>query len=197
MDKKDISERIKEGLELRNMSQQELCNLTGISKGQMSSYVTGRYEPKQNNIYLISKALNVSPTWLMGYDVQKNEATAIPLIGQVAAGTPILAEQNIEDYFYLDTSIHADFCLKVKGDSMIDANIFNDDIAFFRQQPALENGEIGAVIINNEATLKRFYKDDGNIILQPENKDYKPIIITDGDVYIAGKLVAVLSELKK
>lgn len=193
MDKKDISERIKEGLELRNMSQQELCNLTGISKGQMSSYVTGRYEPKQNNIYLISKALNVSPTWLMGYDVQKNEATAIPLIGQVAAGTPILAEQNIEDYFYLDTSMHADFCLKVKGDSMIDANIKDGDVAFFRHQSNLENGEIGAIIIDDEATLKRFYVDNGNIILQPENKNYPPIIISGGNVSIAGKLVAVLT----
>lgn len=193
MDKKDISKRIKEGLELRNMSQQELCNLTGISKGQMSSYVTGRYEPKQNNIYLISKALNVSPTWLMGYDVQKNEATAIPLIGQVAAGTPILAEQNIEDYFYLDTSMHADFCLKVKGDSMIDANIKDGDVAFFRHQSNLENGEIGAIIIDDEATLKRFYVDNGNIILQPENKNYPPIIISGGNVSIAGKLVAVLT----
>lgn len=193
MDKKDISERIKEGLELRNMSQQELCNLTGISKGQMSSYVTGRYEPKQNNIYLISKALNVSPTWLMGYEVQKNEATAIPLIGQVAAGTPILAEQNIEDYFYLDTSMRADFCLKVKGDSMIDANIKDGDVAFFRHQSNLENGEIGAIIIDDEATLKRFYVDNGNIILQPENKNYPPIIISGGNVSIAGKLVAVLT----
>ena len=193
MDKKDISERIKKGLELRNMSQQELCNLTGISKGQMSSYVTGRYEPKQNNIYLISKALNVSPTWLMGYDVQKNEATAIPLIGQVAAGTPILAEQNIEDYFYLDTSMRADFCLKVKGDSMIDANIKDGDVAFFRHQSNLENGEIGAIIIDDEATLKRFYVDNGNIILQPENKNYPPIIISGGNVSIAGKLVAVLT----
>ena len=195
MDKKDISERIKKGLELRNMSQQELCNLTGISKGQMSSYVTGRYEPKQNNIYLISKALNVSPTWLMGYDVQKNEATAIPLIGQVAAGTPILAEQNIEDYFYLDTSMRADFCLKVKGDSMIDANIKDGDVAFFRHQSNLENGEIGAIIIDDEATLKRFYVDNGNIILQPENKNYPPIIISGGNVSIAGKLVAVLTIL--
>ena len=124
------------------------------------------------------------------------EGSQVPLIGSIAAGSPILAEQNIEEYFTIDKSIKADFALRIKGDSMIDAGIHNGDIAFIRKQQTLETGEIGAVVIENEATLKRFYKTDSSIVLQPENKEYQPIIKTEGDVYIAGKLVAVLNIVK-
>lgn len=194
-----IGDRIKQRRRELSMSQDELALLVNYdSRATISKIESGNIDLNVSKVSDFASALKTSVSYLMGWETaKKTESMPVPLIGQVAAGTPILAEENIEEYFYIDSSIRADFCLKVKGDSMIDAHIFNDDIAFFRQQPTLENGEIGAVIINNEATLKRFYKDDGNIILQPENKDYKPIIITDGDVYIAGKLVAVLSELKK
>lgn len=188
-----IANRIREGLELRNLTQQELCDKTGISKGQLSSYINGRYEPRQDNIYLISKALDVSPAWLMGYDVIKHSSVKIPLVGQIAGGTPILAEENIEDYFTIDSRVHADFCLRVKGDSMIDEGINTGDIVFIKVQPTLENGEIGAIIIEGEATLKRFYKNNGQIILQPANVNHQPIILNSGNVRIAGKLVAVLN----
>lgn len=122
-----------------------------------------------------------------------NNSTAVPLVGQIAAGTPILAEENIESYFAIDASIKADFCLKVKGDSMIDADIFPGDIVFIRKQPTLENGEIGAIILEDEATLKTFYKNNGQIILQPANKSYAPIVIENQNVRVAGKLVAVLN----
>lgn len=118
---------------------------------------------------------------------------SIPLIGQIAAGSPILADVNIDGYFMIDSSIKADFGLRVQGDSMIDEGIFDGDIVFLRQQPTLENGEIGAVVIGEEATLKRFYRNDGFISLNAANKEYQPMIITDGDIRIAGKLVAVLN----
>ena len=120
----------------------------------------------------------------------------VPLIGTIAAGVPILAEENIEQYFEIDASIKADFALRVKGESMIDAGIHDGDIAFLRKQQTLETGEIGAVVIENEATLRRFYKTDSSIVLQPENKEYQPIIVTNGDLHIAGKLVAVLNIVK-
>ncbi|MDU2025524.1 MAG: S24 family peptidase, partial [Finegoldia magna] len=108
-------------------------------------------------------------------------------------GTPIFADQNIEDYFTIDSRIDADFCLRIQGDSMIDAGINNNDIVFIRQQPTLEVGEIGAIQIGEEATLKRFYRTNDSIILQPANSDYLPQIYTsDSDIKILGKLVATL-----
>lgn len=124
---------------------------------------------------------------------EKKKTNRVPLLGKIAAGTPTLAEQNIEDYFNIDTRIKADFALKIKGDSMINAGIHENDIVFIRKQDCLENGEIGAVLIDNEATLKKFYKEGGTIILQPQNSDYKPIILTNGNIKILGKLIAVLN----
>lgn len=196
----NFNERLNEALVIRRMSQAELSKITGIGKSSISQYVSGAYEAKQDKIFLISRALRVDPAWLMGKDVPMEgdalKATAavdIPLIGTIAAGTPILAEQNIEKYFSLDSSIKADFCLKVKGDSMIDEGIMPGDIVFIRQQPTLENGEIGAIILGDEATLKRFYKNNGQIVLQPANKNYQPMFIKHSSVKIAGKLVAVLN----
>jgi len=137
----------------------------------------------------------------MGLDVpmkkpdvkNKKQLNSIPILGTIAAGTPILAEQNIEDYFNLDNRVKVDFALKVKGDSMVGAGIFPGDLVFIKKQNTLENGEIGAVLIENEATLKKFYKKGDTIILQPENDLHSPIVITDGYVKILGKLVAVLN----
>lgn len=122
-----------------------------------------------------------------------NNSKAVPLVGQIAAGVPILAEENIESYFAIDASIKADFCLRVKGDSMIDEDILPGDIVFIRMQPTLENGEIGAIILGEEATLKTFYRNNGQIILQPANKNYTPMVIENQEVRVAGKLVAVLN----
>lgn len=189
-------------MELRGFKQVDLVERTGIGKSSISQYLSGDYEAKQDNIFLLAKALDVDPAWLMGknvpmygtdYKKSKAKSSLIPLVGTIAAGTPILAEQNIEDYFNLDTSIKADFALRVKGDSMIDAGITEEDIAFIRKQENLENGEIGAILIEGEATLKKFYKRDGAIILQAENKAYEPMVYTNGDIRILGKLVAVLN----
>ncbi len=105
----------------------------------------------------------------------------------------MLAEEHIEDYFNIDSSIKADFALRVKGDSMCGAGINSGDIVFLRKQQILENGEVGAVLIGNEATLKKFYRDNNTVILQAKNDKHKPIILTEGDVKILGKLVAVLN----
>lgn len=170
-----------------------------LAKNDLSQYVSGKVEPSQEKLTLLSLALEVNEPWLMGYDVKKERGenkqnkTSIPLIGTIAAGTPILAEQNIERYFDIDTSIHCDFCLRIQGDSMIDVGIHDDDIVFIRQQPTLEIGEIGAIQIGEEATLKRFYRTNDSIILQPANADYLPQIYTsDSDIRILGKLVATL-----
>lgn len=190
-----IGERIRQRRKELGMSQDDLALLMQYdSRATISKIESGIIDMNVSKVPEFASALSTTTSYLMGWEkAKKTESIAVPLIGQVAAGTPILAEENIEEYFHIDSSIKADFCLKVKGDSMIDADIHSEDIAFFRKQPTLDNGEIGAVVLDGEATLKRFYKYDGSIVLQPENKDYRPIIISDGDIYIAGKLVAVLS----
>ena len=194
-----FTNRLRQALEFRNMSQSELSRLSGIGKSAISQYLSGEYEAKQENIYLMSKPLNVNPAWLMGFDVPMvgDEINrGIPIVGTIAAGTPILAEENIEDYFVIDNRVNADFGLKVKGDSMINANIFDGDIVFIRQQPTLENGEIGAILLDDEATLKRFSKKENSVIPQAENPSMTdwPRIYTDGNIRILGKLVGVYSK---
>jgi len=203
--KDTFTNRLNRAMYIRNVKQIELSRATDIGKSSISQYCSGVYEPKQTALYKIAKALNVNEAWLMGYDVpmdrtirsaKESPATygeGIPLLGTIAAGTPILAEENIEGYFSLDRHLRADFALRIKGDSMIGANINEGDIVFLRQQSTLENGEIGAVLIENEATLKKFYRDDGTVVLQAENDKYKPIVLTNGKVKILGKLVAILN----
>ncbi len=198
----EFNERLKMAMDIKGMKQVELVERTGISKSGISQYLSGEFEPKQDNIYLLSKALSVDPAWLMGknvpmdgVDFKKRESLSnpIPLLGTIAAGTPVLAEENIEDYFNIDTKIKADFALRVKGDSMEDAKIFPGDYVFIKKQDCLDNGEIGAILIDNEATLKKFYREEDTIILQAENDKYKPMIFTEGNIIILGKLVAVLN----
>jgi repressor LexA len=128
------------------------------------------------------------------------EMVAIPLIGRVAAGAPILAEENIEDTLYLDKFFVREgdlFALQVKGDSMINAGIFDGDYVFVRQQPVADRGEIVVALIGDEATVKTYYPENGQIRLQPENDTMQPIIIRRGDpeVRIVGKVSAVLRKM--
>lgn len=162
-----------------------------FNKGKLSKWENDREEPKLSALKYVADFYDVSVDSIISD--KDNRDLGIPLIGKIAAGTPIFAEQNIEDYFTIDSRINADFCLRIQGDSMIDAGINNNDIVFIRQQPTLEIGEIGAIQIGEEATLKRFYRTNDSIILQPANSDYLPQVYTsDSDVKILGKLVATL-----
>lgn len=182
------------------MTQESLAKKIGVSKSAISRYESNNISNMGiDKALAMSKALQIDPLTLLTGEIENSKAKKepnskpIPLIGQIAAGVPILAEENIDDYFYIDKSIKADFCLKIKGDSMIEEGIYEDDIVFIKSQPCIENGEIGAVIIGDEATLKRIYKGDNTVILQPANRNYKPRTYTGGDIHIAGKLVAVLN----
>lgn len=162
-----------------------------FNKGKLSKWENDREEPKLSALKYVADFYDVSVDSIISD--KDNHNLGIPLIGKIAAGTPIFADQNIEDYFTIDSRIDADFCLRIQGDSMIDAGINNDDIVFIRQQPTLEVGEIGAIQIEEEATLKRFYRTNDSIILQPANSDYLPQVYTsDSDIKILGKLVATL-----
>lgn len=122
----------------------------------------------------------------------------IPILGEIACGNPILAQENFDGYFLADPSlVSGDFILRCDGDSMIDADIHDGDLVFIKQTPEVENGTIAAVLIEDEATLKRIYKTEDQIILQPENKAYNPTIITLDDaknIRILGQMVGVFSK---
>ncbi|MEW6275791.1 MAG: transcriptional repressor LexA [Bacillota bacterium] len=118
---------------------------------------------------------------------------AVPLLGRIAAGTPILAVENHEDIIALpvDLTGYGDFfALRVHGNSMVDAGILDGDIVIVRQQPTAENGDIVVALIEDEATVKRFFKEDGRIRLQPENRAMQPIVTDKATVL--GKVVSLL-----
>lgn len=211
--------RIKEAMSLRNKTQAELCEMTGIPKSAMSQYVSGKFVPKQTRIYLLAKALNVNEAWLMGYDVPMERTSAssenltekypqlqpipemreIPLVGAVACGEPIYREED--EWISLPNDINADFCLRCVGDSMINARINDGDIVFIKACPEVENGQIAAVSIDNEVTLKRvyYYPEKNKLVLNPENPAYEPFVYTNeelNDIRILGKAVVFLSKVK-
>lgn len=207
--KSTTSERIKEGMTVRNMKQIDIVEKTGISKGALSSYISGKYLPKQNNIYLIAKALNVSEGWLMGYDVpmekqfhnqennQLKKGVRIPVLGYVAAGVPIEAIEDIIDWEEIPEDIAMRgkyFGLSIKGHSM-EPRICPGDVVIVRQQPDIENGELAIVLINgDEATCKKIIKHKNGINLVSFNPSYEPMFYTKEEVInlpvtILGKVV--------
>lgn len=207
----NFSNRLNEAIRIRNIKPIELSVKTGIDKSKISSYMSGRYKAKQDGVYLLAEALNVSEAWLMGLDVPMNKNTnkkekgvKVPVLGYIKAGIPIEAIEDIIDYEEIPETLAKKgkfFALKVKGDSM-EPDIKNGDIAILLVQPDINSGEIGAVIFNgnNEATLKRIYKDETGITLIPDNlnnKDgFRPTHYTNKEIKeipitIAGKLMEV------
>ena len=133
-------------------------------------------------------------------NIRPVETRRFPVLGSVACGQPIFMAEEKDLYFDSSSTIHADYVLVAKGDSMIGARINDGDIVFVHQQPEVENGEIAVVAIDDEATLKRFYKySDDLIVLRAENPDYKDMVYTPEDhkdVRVLGKAVAFQSDLK-
>ena len=127
------------------------------------------------------------------FNFNRREMTNVPVVGAVAAGQPLLAEQNIEDYFPIPVELlpNADtFMLRVKGDSMINAGILDGDQIIVEQTPSAQNGDIVVALLEDSATVKRFYREDGHYRLQPENEAMDPII-TD-HVEILGKVIGLI-----
>ena len=213
MKKSDFASRLSQALETRGMKAADLSKKTKVAEGTISCYINGRYEAKQNRVQVFAEALDVNPAWLMGYDVpmeaeRSQPAPAprpipkgfepmpkmkkIPLVGSIACGTPILAQQNIEKIVDVPENIRCDFSLICHGDSMEGAGIHDRDVVYIRIQPEVENGEIAAVRIGEEATLKRVYHQNGTLTLMPANAAYAPMVYTGpelNNVQIEGKAV--------
>lgn len=217
------SERLKQIMAERNLRQTDIvelcrphCKALGIrlEKNDLSQYVSGKVIPGSDKLKILELALGVNPAWIMGYDVPREVVTnlpiatniipmplthKVPLVGSIACGTPITAEQNIEAYIDIPSYVRADFCLTCKGDSMINARIFDGDIVCIRQQDTVDNGQIAAVLIGDEATLKRvqLYKD--HISLEAENPMYKPQVYWEeamNEVRILGLATHFISTIR-
>lgn len=207
---KHVGSRIKEMRKSRKMTLKELGEHIGLSESNTKRYEDGQI--KTVGIDIIKKialALDVPASYLTGWEeipqYQKLSnyvpiaKKKIPLFGEIAAGQPIYADEHIEEFLPVDDEVKADFALKIKGDSMINAQINDGDIVFIRQQSDVDNGQIAAVLIDDSATLKRVYHMDGVIQLQAENPQYSPMIYSKNncdECRILGLAVAVLGKVK-
>lgn len=207
------TKRLRKAVDDSGYTQTELCEKTGITKGALSSYLSGRYFPKQKALDKLSEALKVPIFWLMGYkdtdekvslddisNIYPVELKKFPLLGEIACGEPRFANEDRESYVEASTGIKADFCLKVKGDSMINARIQDGDIVFIREQPSVYNGEVAAVVIEDEATLKRvyYYPEKDLFILKAENPKYDDLVFSKSElnnIRILGKAIAFQSDV--
>ena len=201
----------------KQMSQMELAKQLKTSKSSINMYERGEREPGIETLEKIADYFNVDldyllgksdfanrHEWLSSIDVPANimpmpEMRKIPLLGTIACGEPILAVENIEEYVKIPKDVPGDFALRCKGDSMINARIFDGDIVYIRQQDTVENGEIAAVLIDSEATLKRVWLFDDHIVLEPENPMYPPKSYwyeEMNNVRILGKAVAFTSAVR-
>lgn len=172
----------------------------------VSKWETGFQTPVMSTVVCIAQFFNVSIDYLNGNDTETYSTyeniipfpntKTVPLLGTIACGEPILAVENIEGDVAMPEHVHADFALKAKGDSMTDARINDGDIVYIRMQPIVQNGEIAAVLIDNEATLKRFYQKGDTVTLMPCNNKYAPFTYTGeelNDIRILGKAVGFTS----
>ncbi len=215
----DIGKKIRLRREELNMSQEELSRLMNYkSRSSINKIEMGKTDVPRTKISEFAKVLKTTTAYLMGLDNEFNSPYSasnllplpaksgkyVPLLGNIACGSPIMADENIEKEILLPENVSADFCLRCKGNSMINARIFDGDIVFIKSQPSVENGEIAAVLIDDiadvsEATLKRVYIYDNKVILAAENPLFPPMAYSGQEmnkVRIIGKAVAFFSTIK-
>lgn len=216
----NFSVRLKKALEMRGVTASELSEKTAVPKSAISQYLSGAFKPKQTRTLVLAHALNVDAAWLMGYDVSaeqkamQNELSLnsldnivpikikrVPLLGSIACGSPIFANEEHGEFVLTSDDIDADFCLRAQGDSMSGARILDGDIVFIRRQETVENGQIAAVLIGDEATLKRvyYYPEKSKLVLNPENPAYEPLVYVGAEleeVRILGRAVVFQSGIR-
>lgn len=210
----EFKTRLKQLRKENSWTQKELSEKVSLTKSMISMYENGRRKPSYEALEELADTFNVSIDYLTGASndngrikqdshplptniIPLQKSRRIPILGTIACGDPIFAQENFDGYFIADSTIKADFCLYAKGDSMIGAGIEDGDVAFIRKQEAVETGEIAAVLLPeaNEATLKRVYIKDDYILLQPDNPSYAPIMVKE-DVRILGKLVGIYHDVE-
>ena len=196
---KIIGKNIEKYRKLKGISAEEVGNRVGLTKKTIRRYETGEIRIINDRVLAIADALDVDPSDLYeGTDVIEttDNVEKLPIVGAVSCGNGVIAYEEIEGYEEVPSSwIRGGkyFFLRAKGDSMINAHITDGALLLIRRQDDVENGEIAAVLIDDEAVLKRIYKSGDTIILQSENPNYQPIIINKNDM----KDIRIIGKLKK
>lgn len=213
-----IGERIKSLRESKRITQTELAEKLGTTKQNIYKYENGIITNiPSDKIELMAKCFEVSPGYIMGWEdenelddlsilmekydnIRPIKLKRFPLLGKIACGQPIFADEDRESFIMADMDIRADFCLRAKGDSMINARIYDGDVVFIREMPMVDNGDIAAVIIEDEATLKRvyYYPEKNKIMLVAENPAFEPLVYIGEElnyIHILGKTVYFMSPL--
>lgn len=206
-----LGDRIKQLRKEKHLTQAQftdiLRNRYGLKTDRVmvSKWETGFQTPQTDTLRLVAEALDVTVDYLLSgsesISTEPNEtgtvhAKKIRMLGSIACGTPIFCNEEYEYVLATGENAKADFCLTARGDSMINARIADGDIVFIRQQTTVENGEIAAVVIGDEATLKRVYKTSDGIMLVAENPAYQPMYFSGDDLnqtYILGKAIGFQS----
>lgn len=203
----EMNDKIRALRKQHNLTLEEVGKIVGVGKSTVRKWETGDIaNMRRDKISLLAQALHTTPTYLMGWeDEDSNEIpttsniipvprmTKVPLVRQIACGTPILAEENIMDYIDTPESTKADFALRCKGDSMTGAGINDGDVVYIHKQCTVENGQIAAVIIDDEATLKRFYHNGDMVRLVAENPAFPTMVLVGEEINqlrIAGRAIA-------
>lgn len=210
-----IGERIKERRKELGLTVDELAEKLGKNRATIYRYESNEIEKLPTTVLEpLANALGVSPGYLMGWE-QIGDVAALmdrydnispvklkrfPLLGEIACGQPIFADEDKESFVMADMDIRADFCLRAKGDSMINARIYDGDIVFIKEMPMVDNGDIAAVIIDDEATLKRvyYYPKKNKLMLVAENPAFEPLVYINEElnyIRILGKAVYFMSAL--
>lgn len=210
---KELKDLIREQRARTGKTLEQIGKEIGVAKATVQRWESGEIKDmRRDKLVALARALETTPAYLMGWEETPEQDRApvqyldplpkmhkIPLIGTIACGEPLLAVENIEGEVDVPEHIRADFALRCKGDSMINARIFDGDIVYIRQQPTVENGQIAAVLIGDEATLKRVRLFEDHISLEPENPMYRPIVYWNGDmasIRILGLAVAFTSAVR-
>lgn len=203
--------RIKQLREELGKSKAQVARELQIPYTTFVNYENEAREPNSEVLIMIANYFHVSVDYLIGRAENRHgnslpvsnlvplkHIIKVPIIGRIACGSPILAEQNYEGQTFCPDEVNADFALRCQGDSMIDANIQDGDIVFIKETPEVENGEIAAVVVGEEATLKKVYYHGDTVTLIPANSSYEPTVFKKdeiNDIRICGKAVAVLRHI--
>lgn len=196
----------------KGLTQTELGKIIGIKQNTISYWESGICDIDNSMLIRLAEFFDCTVDYIIGKtseptagaptvkNIFKMERKAIPFLGEIACGKPIFADEERESYVMVGTALNADFCLRAKGDSMSGARILDGDIVFIKEMPMVNNGEIAAVIIGDEATLKRVYYNPqkGKLVLQAENSKYEPIVYTGeelNEIRILGKAIAFQSDV--
>lgn len=201
-------EKIK-SLRIKNkLTLEEVAKAVGVGKSTVSKWENGDIaNMRKDRIVALCAVLHTTPAYLIGItddtppsNCFKIERKKLPLIGEIACGEPIFADEHLETFVSSAENIDADFCLRAKGDSMIGARIYDGDIVFIHQQDMVNDGDIAAVLIGNDATLKRvqYNRDSNELLLFAENPMYKTMRFSGeqlDQIRILGKAVAFQSKI--